>query len=220
MYQKNEEEFNVDKFEGQKDKIPLTPLLYGRVEVDFNEIRFRYLMYTVVIPKQTAIYYKFCDQKRTLGLLALKVKADSMEIRTRMGIFGKIFGKISYMSVLLDEKFATSNDCKSPATVYSIKEIKNFLYALKRNDYRVDFELDQLQSLIYDYIPPKRGLPHKAIFGCLFIWGYFTLVWLVPLIVGYYSPSWGFPTFIALIIGFPVVLILARIQNERFSKRK
>ena len=215
MERKSKKESSAEKFENNQDEIPLIPILHGKVEVDDNEIRFKHFLYTVVIPKQTAIYYKFYDPRRTLGLLALNVKADNMEIRTSMGIFGRIF----YIGALLNEKFAASNECMSPTTVYSVKEIKNFLYALKSNDYQVDSELAQLQPLIYDYIPPRRGLAHKATFGCLFIWGYFTLAWFIPLIIERFFPGWGLASFIILIICFPILIRVTKFQNKRTSNK-
>ena len=59
MERKSKKESSAEKFENNQDEIPLIPILHGKVEVDYNEIRFKHFLYTVVIPKQTAIYYKF-----------------------------------------------------------------------------------------------------------------------------------------------------------------
>lgn len=217
---------DIEKFENSKDEIPLIPILRRKVEVDFNEIRFKNFLYTVVIPRQAEIQFKFYDQRRITGLpLALKVEADKIELRSWLGVIGKLWGRISCASTMLWEQSGypsteiVVNKSASPSTIYSIKEIKNFLCALKNNGYEVDQQIAQLRQFVENYRPPKRGLIYKTTFGCLFIWGYFTLVWLVPLIVYHYLPGLGFPSFIALIIGFPIFLVMARLQNKRLKRK-
>lgn len=122
-----------------------------------EQISFKRRLYTVSIPKQSAIRYLFYDYRTLSGMpVAMELKSNNTIITSPIGIIGKIicYLTIAWASILIKPKYHSP----SPTIIYFIKEIESFLAELDNNGYQVDDQIQQLQS-IKDKETPKQSIP-------------------------------------------------------------